>query len=169
MHSSTRQLKNNTMAKYESSVKQVNAPVERVYAVLSDMERLRPMIDMAQNNDMIKEKLREAGQDPAMLEKLKDMTLTSDRISFPAPMVGEVALAIIEREQDRCVKFQTEKSPIEANLWIQVLPVTATTSKLRVTLKADLNPMIKMMIGSKLDKGIDQFADMLCMLPYNFI
>ena len=110
------------MAKYESSVKQVNAPVERVYAVLSDMERLRPMIDMAQNNDMIKEKLREAGQDPAMLEKLKDMTLTSDRISFPAPMVGEVALAIIEREQDRCVKFQTEKSPIEANLWIQVLP-----------------------------------------------
>ena len=38
------------MAKYESSVKQVNAPVERVYAVLSDMERLRPMIEIAQNN-----------------------------------------------------------------------------------------------------------------------
>ncbi|MGM9703318.1 MAG: SRPBCC family protein [Prevotella sp.] len=157
------------MAKYESSVKQVNAPVERVYAVLSDMERLRPMIEIAQNNDMLKEKVREAGQDPAMLEKLKDMTLTSDRISFPAPMVGEVALAIVEREQDRCVKFQTEKSPIEANLWIQVLPVTSTTSKMRVTIKADLNPMIKMMVGSKLEKGIDQFADMLCMLPYNFI
>ena len=157
------------MAKYESSVKQVNAPVERVYAVLSDMERLRPMIELAQNNEMLKKKLREAGQDPAQLEKLKDMNLTSDRISFPAPMVGEIALAIVEREQDRCVKFQTEKSPIEANLWIQVLPVTSTTSKMRVTIKADLNPMIKMMVGSKLEKGIDQFADMLCMLPYNFI
>ena len=157
------------MAKYESSVKQVNAPVERVYAVLSDMERLRPMIELAQNNEMLKEKLREAGQDPAQLEKLKDMNLTSDRISFPAPMVGEIALAIVEREQDRCVKFQTEKSPIEANLWIQVLPVTSTTSKMRVTIKADLNPMIKIMVGSKLEKGIDQFADMLCMLPYNFI
>ena len=157
------------MAKYESSVKQVNAPVERVYAILSDMERLRPMIELAQNNEMLKEKLREAGQDPAQLEKLKDMNLTSDRISFPAPMVGEIALAIVEREQDRCVKFQTEKSPIEANLWIQVLPVTSTTSKMRVTIKADLNPMIKMMVGSKLEKGIDQFADMLCMLPYNFI
>ena len=157
------------MAKYESSVKQVNAPVERVYAVLSDMERLRPMIELAQNNEMLKEKLREAGQDPAQLEKLKDMNLTSDRISFPAPMVGEIALAIVEREQDRCVKFQTEKSPIEAYLWIQVLPVTSTTSKMRVTIKADLNPMIKMMVGSKLEKGIDQFADMLCMLPYNFI
>ena len=157
------------MAKYESGVKQVNAPVERVYAVLSDMERLRPMIEVAQNNEMFKEKVREAGQDPAVLEKLKDLTLSPDRIAFPAPMVGEVALAIVEREQDRCVKFQTERSPIEANLWIQVLPVTETTSKMRVTIKADLNPMVKMMVGSKLEKGIDQFADMLCTLPYNFI
>lgn len=117
------------MAKYESSVKQVNAPVERVYSVISDLERLRPVIEMAQNNEMIKEKLREAGQDPAQLEKLKDMNLTSDRVSFPAPMVGEVAVAIIEREENKCVKFETEKSPIDANLWIQVLPVTDTTSK----------------------------------------
>ena len=157
------------MAKYESSVKQVNAPVERVYSVISDLERLRPVIEMAQNNEMIKEKLREAGQDPAQLEKLKDMNLTSDRVSFPAPMVGEVAVAIIEREENKCVKFETEKSPSDANLWIQVLPVTDTTSKMRVTLKADLNPMMKMILGSKLEKGIDQFADMLCMLPYNFI
>ena len=157
------------MAKYESSVKQVNAPVERVYSVISDLERLRPVIEMAQNNEMIKEKLREAGQDPAQLEKLKDMNLTSDRVSFPAPMVGEVAVAIIEREENKCVKFETEKSPIDANLWIQVLPVTDTTSKMRVTLKADLNPMMKMILGSKLEIGIDQFADMLCMLPYNFI
>ena len=157
------------MAKYESSVKQVNAPVERVYSVISDLERLRPVIEMAQNNEMIKEKLREAGQDPAQLEKLKDMNLTSDRVSFPAPMVGEVAVAIIEREENKCVKFETEKSPVDANLWIQVLPVTDTTSKRRVTLKADLNPMMKMILGSKLEKGIDQFADMLCMLPYNFI
>lgn len=157
------------MAKYESSVKQVNAPVERVYSVISDLERLRPVIEMAQNNEMIKEKLREAGQDPAQLEKLKDMNLTSDRVSFPAPMVGEVAVAIIEREENKCVKFETEKSPVDANLWIQVLPVTDTTSKMRVTLKADLNPMMKMILGSKLGKGIDQFADMLCMLPYNFI
>ena len=147
----------------------MNAPVERVYSVISDLERLRPVIEMAQNNEMIKEKLREAGQDPAQLEKLKDMNLTSDRVSFPAPMVGEVAVAIIEREENKCVKFETEKSPIDANLWIQVLPVTDTTSKMRVTLKADLNPMMKMILGSKLEKGIDQFADMLCMLPYNFI
>ena len=42
------------MAKYESSVQQVNAPVERVYAVLSNLEKLRPMLEVAQNNEMLK-------------------------------------------------------------------------------------------------------------------
>ncbi len=154
------------MAKYESNIKQINAPVESVYATLSNLENLRPMLENARNSEVVKEKIREAGQDPAQLEKLDEVTLTPDRISFPAPMVGEVALAVVEREENKCIKFQTEQSPVEANLWIQVLPVTDTTSKMRLTLKADLNPMIKMMIGSKLEKGLDQFADMLAMIPY---
>ena len=154
------------MTKYESKIKQINAPVESVYATLSNLENLRPMLENARNSEAVKEKIREAGQDPAQLETLDEVTLTPDRISFPAPMVGEVALAVVEREENKCIKFQTEQSPVEANLWIQVLPVTDTTSKMRLTLKADLNPMIKMMIGSKLEKGLDQFADMLAMIPY---
>ncbi len=154
------------MSKYESQVKQINAPVERVYATLSDLENLRPLLENAQNNETLKAKIAEAGQDPAELDRLKEVQLSSDRISIPAPMVGDIALRIIEREENRCVKFETEQSPIAANMWIQVLPVTETTSKLRLTLKADLNPMVKMMIGSKLEKGIDDFANMLAMIPY---
>ena len=63
-------------------------------------------------------------------------------------------------------KFATEQSPVDANLWIQVLPVSTGGSKMRLTLKADLNMMMKMMIGKKLEEGIDKFADMLAMLPY---
>lgn len=154
------------MAKYESKIKQINAPVANVYAMLSNLENLRPMLENARNSEVVREKIREAGQDSAQLDRLKDVTLTPDRISFPAPMVGEVALAVVEREENKCIKFQTEQSPVEANLWIQVLPVTETTSKMRLTLKADLNPMVKMMIGSKLESGLDQFADMLAMMPY---
>ena len=154
------------MAKYESKIKQINAPVERVYTTLSNLENLRPLLDNIQNNEAVKEKIREAGQDPAQLERLKDVTLTEDRIAFPAPMVGEVALAVVEREENKCIKFQTEQSPVEANLWIQVLPVTDTPSKMRLTIKADLNPMMKMMIGSKIENGLDQFAEMLARIPY---
>ena len=167
------------MAKYESNIKYIAAPVEAVYNKLSNLENLQPILDNAANNPMVAEKLKEAGQDPSQLEKLKDVQLSADRISIPAPMVGEIALRIIEREDPALtdgkgtIKFETEQSPIEANLWIQMLPSSeaytpdgSKGSKIKLTLKADLNPMIKMMVGKKLEEGIDKFADMLAMLPY---
>lgn len=155
------------MTKYESEIKFLpNAPVERVYATLSNLENFRPILENAQNNPMVKEQLEKAGQDPSQLEKLKEVELSQDRIAFPAPMIGQLSLCIIEREENKCIKFETEQSPIQANLWIQVLPVSTGGSKMRLTLKADLNMMMKMMVGKKLEKGIDKFADMLAMLPY---
>lgn len=67
--------------KESSSVKQVNAPVERVYATLSDLNNLRPIIERAQNDETLKEKMREAGQGNA-LDSLKDVTLTADSLEF---------------------------------------------------------------------------------------
>lgn len=157
------------MTQYESEVKQIAAPVGVVYGALANLENLRPLIDKASENEEIRQRLEEAGQDASQLEKLKEVELTADRISIPAPMVGEIALRIIEREENKCIKFETEKSPVDANFWIQVLPVTDTTSKMRLTLKADLNPMLKMMLGSKLQEGIDKFADILASVPYGMM
>ena len=161
------------MTKYESQIKVIQAPVERVYATLSNLENLRPIIQAAQDNDMLRQQMEQAGQDPSVLDKLKDVQLTEDYIGIPAPMVGEISMRIIEREENKTIKFVTEQSPVEANMWIQVLPTTAAAgvpaepaTKMRLTLKADLNPMIKMMVGSKLKDGIDKFADMLAMIKY---
>ena len=157
------------MTKYESNVKHVNAPVELVYAKLSNLENLRPVIDGASDNDALRAQIETAGYDASSLDALKDVKLTADSVAIPAPMVGEISLRICEREENRCVKFETVQSPVQANLWIQVLPVTEQEAKMRVTLKADLNPMIKMMVGSKLKEGVEKFADMLAMVPYSAI
>ena len=161
------------MTKYESDVKQIAATVEQVYQKLSNLENLRPILENAQDNEALKARIEAAGQDSSHLEKLKDVRLTADSIAIPAPMVGEIALRIIEREENKTVKFETEQSPIQANMWIQVLPTSEVTTaegqqvtKMRLTLKADLNPMVKMMVGSKLQDGINKFADMLAMLNY---
>ncbi|MBR1839274.1 MAG: SRPBCC family protein [Prevotella sp.] len=161
------------MSKYESNVKQIAASVEQVYQKLSNLENLRPIIENAQDNEALKQKLQDAGQDPAQLDQLKNVELTSDRLAVPAGMIGTLALRIIEREENKTIKFETEQSPVLANMWIQVLPTSEVTTadglpgtKMRLTLKADLNPMLKMMIGSKLQEGIDKFADMLAILPY---
>lgn len=158
------------MAKYESAIKMIpQATAEQVYRALGNLETFRPILENAANNPMVKQKLEEAGQDPAQLEKLKEVELTNDSIAFPVPMIGKLTLQIIDREENKCVKFQAADAPIDANLWIQVLPVSAGGSKMKVTLKAELNMMMKMMIGSKLEQGVDKMADMLATLPYQMM
>jgi hypothetical protein len=64
------------------------------------------------------------------------------------------------------VKFQTAQSPQPFNLWIQVLPVTETTSKMKVTVDADIPFMLKGMVSGPLKDGIEKIADALAMIPY---
>lgn len=157
------------MPKYESQIKQIpHASAERVYQVLANLETFRPILDAAAENPALREKLQAEGQDPKLLEKLRDVELTNDSITFPIPMLGSMTLEIVEREENRCVKMQTT-APVSATLWLQMLPTSAGGAKLRATLSADLNMMMKMMIGKKLEKGIDQFADMLATLPYQMM
>ena len=159
------------MSKYESQVKQIPSPIEAVYAKLSNLENLRPIVENAQNNEQLKQQIEAAGQDPSYLNMLKNVTLTPDSMSLDTGLMGVIALNIIEREDPAInegkgtIKFETQQSPIEANMWIQLLPGEVGT-RMKLTLKADLNPMIKMMIGNKLESGIDKFADMLAMIPY---
>ena len=154
-----------TNMKEESSVKQIYAPVERVYSTLSNLENLRPLLERAQNDESLRDKLDQMGQG-ASLDGLKDVVLTNDSISVPAPMFGTISMNVVDREENKCIKFQTDKSPIEAKMWIQVLPVTAETSKMRLTVDANIPFMLKAMVGSKLKEGLEKVADALAMIQY---
>lgn len=151
--------------KEESSVKQIYAPVERVYATLSNLENLRPLIERAKNDENLRAKANEAGHAGA-LDDLDKIELTADSISVPASMLGTISLQIVEREEGKCIKFETVQSPVKAKFWIQTLPVTADTSKMRLTIDADIPFMLKAMVGSKLKDGIEKVADALAMIQY---
>ncbi|MBQ1797172.1 MAG: SRPBCC family protein, partial [Prevotella sp.] len=58
------------------------------------------------------------------------------------------------------------QSPMPFNLWIQVLPVTETTSKMKLTLKADIPFMLKGMVSRPLQDGLEKIADALAQIPY---
>ena len=75
-------------------------------------------------------------------------------------------MQIVDREPEKCVKFASTNSPVGFKLWIQVLPISETASKMKVTIDADLNFIMKQMVGPHLQKGVDKFADMLAMIPY---
>jgi hypothetical protein len=57
-------------------------------------------------------------------------------------------------------------SPIAFNLWIQLLPLTEETCKMKLTIKAELNPFIKGMVAKPLQEGLEKMADVIQMIQY---
>lgn len=135
------------MATFESSVRQIPHSQQAVYNMLSDLS----------NIDRVKDRI------PA--DKLNDLTFDVDSMSISTPM-GAVKLKIVDREEPKCIKFETEQSPLPFNFWIQILPVTDTTCKMKLTIKAELNPFIKGMVSKPLQEGIEKIADALQMINY---
>ena len=135
------------MATFESSVRQIPHSQQAVYDMLSDLS----------NIDRVKDRI------PA--DKLNDLTFDADSMSISTPM-GAVKLKIVDREEPKCIKFETEQSPLPFNFWIQILPVTDTTCKMKLTIKAELNPFIKGMVSKPLQEGIEKIADALQMINH---
>lgn len=135
------------MATFESSIRQIDYPQERVYALLSDMN----------NIDKVKDRIPE--------DKANGLTFDTNSIGINTPM-GAVKLVIVEREAPKCIKFETAESPLLFNFWIQILPVSETTSKMKLTIKAELNPFIKGMVSKPLTEGIEKIADALQAIHY---
>lgn len=136
------------MSTFESSIRKIPHPQQSVYAMLSDLANL----------ERIRHRLPE--------DKLKDFSFDSDTLSVDVPPVGSIRLRIVDRDEPKCIKFETEQSPVPFNFWIQILPVTDTTSKMKLTIKADLNPFIKGMVKKPLQEGIEKIADALQMIEY---
>lgn len=137
------------MTKFESSIKHVAATQAAVYAKLSDLNNLA----------QIKDRLPE--------DKVKNLTFDADTLSMDVPPAGTVTLQIVERKPEKCIKFGTTSSPLPFNLWIQILPVSDTECKMKLTIGMELNPFMKTMVQKPLQEGLEKMADMLAMIPYN--
>lgn len=135
------------MTTIESTIRQIGYPQEAVYRTLSDLSHI----------DKFKDRIPE--------DKVKDLSFDADSISVGTPM-GSVKLVIVEREEPKTIKFETRESPLPFNFWIQILPVSEASSKMKLTIKADLNPFISGMVKKPLQEGIEKIADALQMIRY---
>ena len=135
------------MTKIESTIREIAYSQQAVYNMLSDLSTIQKV------------------QDKIPQEHVKDLTFTSDSISISTPM-GAVKMVIINREEPKEIKFETQESPLPFNFWIQILPVDETSSKMKLTIKADLNPFIAGMVKKPLQEGIEKIADALQLIHY---
>lgn len=137
------------MTEFVSDVKTIAHSDADVYRVLSDLSKLA----------LIKDQLPE--------DKIKDFTYDKDSCSFRVDPIGAVKFTIVEREPNKLVKFKSENLPFDVFLWIQLMEKAATDTKMRITLKADLNPFIKPMVDKPMKEAVDKVSDVLAQLPYD--
>lgn len=133
--------------KIESTVRQIDYPQQSVYNMLSDLS----------NIEKVRDRIPE--------DKVQDLSFDADSISVHTPM-GAVRLVIVDREEPKMIKFETTESPLAFNFWIQILAADEQTSKMKLTIKADINPFISGMVKKPLQEGIEKIADALQILHY---
>jgi carbon monoxide dehydrogenase subunit G len=136
--------------KYESKIGQIAANDAAVFAVLSNLENINHFRDVIPQ------------------DKIQDLEISSDRIRFKVEGLGQkIAIAILEREEYKTIKFGAENLPIPFNIWIQLKQVAEEDTRIRITIKTDMPAMFKMMFDKKIQQGLDQAVDILCQVPYN--
>ena len=136
------------MTEFISEIKTIPYGNQIIYETLADLNNL--------------EKLK--NRIPS--DKIQDFTFDSDSCSFSVNPVGKIRFCIINREPLKTIKLAADQAPIDVNMRIQLKETGEQETKMKLTIKADLNPLIKPMISKPLQDGINQIADILARIPY---
>lgn len=137
-------------SKYTSQVRTIPASISLVYESLSNL----------QNLERVREHIPQ--------DKVQELEITPDSIRMKVDGLGQkISILIVERILDDTIKFGAEGLPMPMNFWIQLKPGEGDSCFVRLTLKAEIPMMFRMMLDKKIQKGIDDAAEMLTQFPYN--
>ena len=161
------------MTKYESQIYTVNATQQHAYermANLKNFEALRQIMEQPGFVERLMANVpaEHAGKvTPEKIEEVRrqfeNVVFSEDAVSFDSKL-GLITLAITEREEPKLVKLQGVGTPIDVTLWVQLLPLGAYQSKMKVTIGADVNFFIRKMVEQYLKQAPDGIASFLCYL-----
>jgi carbon monoxide dehydrogenase subunit G len=131
------------LEKYESKQQQILKPASRIFPFISRLDMLTP----------------------ALQDKVEEWSATEDTCSFKVKGFT-VALRIEERVENKHVKITgdpTSGVPVDFSFWIQLHEVSDSDTRIRMVLHAELNMMMRMMIGGKIKDGLDKAVEGLAM------
>lgn len=128
------------MEKYESKQQQVHHPASLIYPLISRLDLFSP----------------------ALQDKVEDWQATPDSCSFKAKGM-KICMRIEERVENKHVKIVTDEGgiPLDFAFWVQLKEVAPNDTRIRMVLHADLNMMMMMMLGGKIQDGLDKAVEQL--------
>ena len=136
------------MTEFVSGIKSIPQNDERIFGMLSDLSNL----------EKIKDRIPQ--------DKIKDFEFDRDSCSFSVSPVGKITFQIVDREPNKTIKFATTNSPLPLYLWIQLKQVAEMDTRMRLTVRAELNSFIQPMVSKPLQEAVDKISDVLAALPY---
>lgn len=132
------------LEKYQSKQQQVLKNVNHIYPFITRFDMLTP----------------------ALQDKVEEWQANEDTCSFKVKGFT-VALRIVERVENKHIRITADEEkggvPIDFSFWIQLHEVSDNDTRMRLVLHADLNMMMRMMIGGKLQEGLDKAVEGLAM------
>lgn len=126
------------MQEYISKQQQILRPAEQIFAVISRFDNLTP----------------------AVADRVEEWQADEEHCSFKAKGFT-VKLRMDERVEPKHVKIVGDQGgvPVDFAFWIQLHKVSDADTRLRIVLHVELNMMMKMMVGSKLQDAVDRIAE----------
>ena len=137
------------MTEFTSEIRTIPHSDDRVFAMLSDLSNIRRI----RNN--------------IPQDSIKAFTFTDDHCSFEISPIGKIEFRIVDREPNKTVKFETTQSPVPLQLWIQLKQVAETDTRMKMTVRAELNPFLKPMVSKPMQDAVNKISEILAALPYD--
>jgi carbon monoxide dehydrogenase subunit G len=127
------------MIKAESTVREVSKETSEVYQFLSDLRNLKAHIPEG---------------------NIKDFKADADSCSFSMDMLGQASFRITERVPNKTIRLTGDASnPFPFQFWVQMNETDPGRTQIKLTLHAEVNMMMRLMLEPALKSGIEMLAD----------
>ena len=127
------------MTKFESRIGKLDTSGEKAFGFLSDFRNFSRFIPE---------------------DKVKEWEASAEQCKFTVDGIGKAGLKIIEKEPDKLIKISSDGTAgIEFFFWIQIKEIDEKDTRIKLTIKADLNPMMKMAAAKPLKSFVNLMID----------
>ena len=127
--------------KFESRQGKISLQEEKIFGFISDFNNFRQFIPQ---------------------DKINDYQSSQEECSFSVPGAGMLKLKIVEKEPFSLLKIGGEGMGNQTfSFWIQLKKVEEMDTRVKLTLAADLNPVMKMMVAKPMEQFLDKFVTAL--------
>ncbi len=134
------------MIKLESKIGKINSSEENIYNFLSNFNNFQKLFPR---------------------DKIRNWESSEDSCHFILDGIGETGMKMIEREPFKLIKITGEENnKLDFNFWIQLKKVEENDTRIKLTIEANINPMLQMIAKKPLQNFLDTLIEQ--MEQFNF-